>query len=75
LAYWLCSALSFRARAVQLQHQGVVLDQSGAAVPGASVVLTNVDTGIAQRAQSAIQNYRFNSLEPGNYLVESLPRI
>ena len=34
-------------------------------------MLTNVDTGIAQRAQSSDSgNYRFNSLEPGNYLVE-----
>jgi hypothetical protein len=50
--------------------QGNVLDAKGAAVPNASVLLTNVDTGVKQTAvsnQSGV--YRFTSIAPGDYTV------
>jgi Carboxypeptidase regulatory-like domain len=50
--------------------QGVVLDPQGAVVARANVVLVNVDTGIQQQTQSGeAGNYRFSSLEPGNYVI------
>jgi hypothetical protein len=50
--------------------QGVVSDSSGAVVAGVSIELRNVDTGIKQVAvTSESGNYRFNSLEPGHYVV------
>jgi len=51
--------------------QGVVLDPSGAVVPRAQVILTNLDTGIMSSITSSDSgNYRFSSLEPGNYLIK-----
>ena len=52
--------------------QGFVLDPSGAAVAGASVILHNVDTGIENNTKTSESgNYRFSSLPPGNYLVSA----
>jgi hypothetical protein len=49
---------------------GTVLDSSGAAIPGASVTLTNAAT---QQTQTTTSNatgfYRFNELAPGSYSV------
>ncbi len=48
--------------------EGTVTDATGAAVPDTRVVLTNVDTGVAQSTQSNNTGYfRFPSLGPGNY--------
>lgn len=50
---------------------GSVLDQSGAAVPGASVTATNVATGVATTTrsdQAGIYNFQF--LPIGNYRVD-----
>ena len=50
--------------------EGFVLDPSGAAVPDAPVTLRNLDTGVENTTRtSASGNYRFNSVQPGNYLV------
>ncbi len=52
--------------------QGFVLDPSGAAVAGASVILHNVDTGVENDTKtSGSGNYRFSSLQPGNYRVSA----
>jgi hypothetical protein len=52
--------------------QGVISDPSGAVVPGAKVMLRNVDTGItAAVTASSSGNYRFSSLPPGNYVVSA----
>lgn len=50
--------------------QGTVSDQTGAAVPAATVTLRNVQTGIqySQRTNSA-GYYRFNAVAPGQYQV------
>ena len=49
---------------------GTVLDPTGAAVPSATVTLTNLDTGAKQTAPtSSTGAYRFALLNPGNYSV------
>src|SRR5262249_20353835 len=51
---------------------GVVTDSSGAAVPGASVAITNVDTGIARSVKTDEQGrYDVADLQIGNYQVET----
>ena len=49
---------------------GVVADQSGAVIAGASVVLTSLTTGSVQTAKSSSSgSYRFDLLEPGAYQI------
>ena len=51
---------------------GLVTDQSGAVVPGADIVLTNVETGVTRRAQSNQTGaYGFVNINPGNYTLEA----
>lgn len=48
--------------------QGVVADQSGAVVPGATLTLTNTATGETQaRTSSEVGVYNFNALPPGRF--------
>ena len=50
--------------------QGTISDPSGAAVPGATVILTDTGTQQARAAKSDRSgNYRFVSLPPGSYTV------
>lgn len=49
---------------------GVVRDQSGAAVPGATITLRNVNTQVTQQATTdSTGSYHFVSLAPGTYEV------
>lgn len=49
---------------------GVVLDSSGAVVPGAKVEVRNVDTGETRRTQALAQgDFTVPFLRPGNYVV------
>ena len=49
---------------------GVVTDPGHAAVPDASVTLTNLDTNVSQKTATGAQgNYRFAFVQPGNYKV------
>src|SRR5579862_721100 len=49
---------------------GTVTDPSGAAIPGAKVTLTNVNTNAAQTASTnADGSYRFAFVTPGTYKV------
>jgi hypothetical protein len=51
--------------------QGAVLDDTGAAVPSASVTVTNVDTGTAATVTSdGSGSFNFNALVRGNYKAE-----
>ena len=51
---------------------GTVRDASGAAVPGASVTVTNMDTNISRTAVSdAVGFFRVPALEPGRYQVRA----
>lgn len=50
---------------------GVVTDPSGAAVPGAQVMITNKDTGQAITVQTTgTGNYSSGALNPGTYVVK-----
>lgn len=50
--------------------QGVVTDINGATVSGASVTLTNTETGSNQQTSTGENGfYRFSNLAPGNYSV------
>lgn len=49
---------------------GTITDQSNAVLPGATVVVTNVNTGISsETTTNASGDYRFNFLQPGEYSV------
>src|ERR1700710_2907307 len=49
---------------------GIVTDQTKAAVPGATVSVTNKQSGAVRTAVSAADgSYRFPDLAPGRYLV------
>src|SRR5450756_920042 len=49
---------------------GTLLDQSGAVVPGATVVLTDNATGGRQDVKSSNSGaYRFDLVKPGNYTI------
>ena len=54
---------------------GKVTDSQGAVLPGATVIATNVDTGIkSETTTNAAGIYVFQSLDPGSYSVEvSMP--
>ncbi len=74
-----CTALAVLVSCLTLAAQNVVLtgalsgrvtDQSGAVVPGASVVLQNVKTGVNQTAETNHTGlYEFPVLTPGSYSV------
>jgi len=50
--------------------QGSVTDENGGAIPGASVVLRNVKTGVeVTRASDKDGHYIFDFVEPGDYVV------
>ncbi|MEP7076229.1 MAG: TonB-dependent receptor [Acidobacteriota bacterium] len=50
--------------------QGVVTDNGGAVVPGATVTLTNKETNQVQTAQTSDEGfYRFSGLGPGAYSI------
>ena len=52
--------------------QGTVLDQNGAALSGAHLRLTNANTGVeASAVSNATGGYRFLSLAPGQYKLET----
>ncbi|MEZ5361097.1 MAG: TonB-dependent receptor [Bryobacterales bacterium] len=64
------SALALFGQGGTAQLVGRVTDPSGAVIPGASVTLTNVGSGVAQTAQTGPQGYyRFPLLPPGNYEI------
>src|SRR5438876_5102650 len=50
---------------------GLIKDPSGSAVPGASVSLTNQDTGVARSISTdADGRYRFYPVPPGRYSIK-----
>jgi hypothetical protein len=59
-----------QAQVASAELTGNVLDSSGAAIPGATVTATNVDTGIAHTTASEKGgDYVLTSLPPGNYTL------
>src|ERR1022692_1572330 len=74
LAMFLCVVTGGFATAAYAQFssnlQGVVMDSTGAVIPGATVTLTNIDTGVSQLATTGQQgDFRFVSVAPGPYEV------
>ena len=56
--------------------QGTISDQSGASVPGANVVLTNIGTGVESRASTnAAGLYAFQFLQPGSYRLTATAEL
>jgi Carboxypeptidase regulatory-like domain len=54
------------------QIRGQVTDPTGALVPGATIILKNVNTGATQSIQSNNDGlYEFSFLQPGSYSVEA----
>jgi hypothetical protein len=50
---------------------GTVTDPQQAPIPNVSVTLTNVDMGIAVRANTDVEgNYEFGFVRPGNYIIK-----
>src|SRR6187402_798219 len=50
--------------------QGTLTDSTGAAVPGATIVVTNQDTGVSSETVTGEAGfYRISALSPGKYKV------
>jgi hypothetical protein len=66
-----CLALNAAAYAqVNAILGGTVSDQSGAVIPGATLTVTNVNTGIVTtRTANETGNYEFPALQPGTYTL------
>lgn len=65
-----CSCTLVYAQGTTGSLTGQVTDPSSAAIPGAAVTLTNVDTSYAQKAVTDGQGvYLFKLLPPGNYVL------
>src|SRR4029434_3686328 len=59
---------SVAAQATTGSIQGVVTDSQGAAIPGATVTVRNVETNVSRTLVSDAEgNYRFLNLPVGNY--------
>ena len=51
---------------------GIVLDQTGGAIPGCSVVVENANTGVRWNQETdALGAYRFNNLPVGQYMLSA----
>ncbi|MCZ6752846.1 MAG: TonB-dependent receptor [Acidobacteria bacterium] len=60
------------AQATDARISGVVEDESGAVIPGATVVATNVETGLTRTASTDDRgNYVLRALPPGQYDVRA----
>ncbi len=68
----MCCSLTAVAQSGASEVSGVVQDQSGAAIPGAKVTLTNVDTGISRTVTVAADGaYHFSPVQPGRYKIKA----
>ena len=64
-----CAAITANAQ-FRANIQGTVSDPAGAVVPGATVTLTNNETGKTQTTTSSDEGfYRFSGLAPGKYTI------
>ena len=68
LAVFCCVAPLASGQAIGASLNGLVTDPAGATIPGATVTVKNVDTGLAQTATSSdLGAYRIAPLPPGRY--------
>ena len=69
LSYMLLSTMSF-GQGASASLTGTITDTSDAVIPGAVVVVRNVDTGVETRTTSSnTGTYNFPNLQTGNYTV------
>ncbi|HEV2446322.1 MAG TPA: carboxypeptidase-like regulatory domain-containing protein, partial [Candidatus Sulfopaludibacter sp.] len=67
----LAAATLIKAQTVQGVVTGTVFDKTGAAVPKASITLTNVGTSVGQSATTGADgSYRFSLVPPGMYKLD-----
>jgi TonB family protein len=60
------------ARPLPPSLSGTVFDPSGAVIPGAAIVVTNLQTNVAQSTSSdAAGDYSFSQLAPGDYSLKA----
>ena len=69
----LASANSIHAQVTTGTVRGVVKDQTGAVIPGATVTITDPNTKTSQTAQSGSGEYQFNNLQVGTYVITVQP--
>src|SRR5712692_1638023 len=70
LAFWLCLIAAFAQVETTTSITGTVADQSGAVFPGASVKLTNQNTGaVRETITNSDGVYSFQSLPAGTYTI------
>jgi hypothetical protein len=68
IALLLLAAAAGMAQEFRGRIQGVVVDESGGAAPGVSVVLLNTGTGVAvTRSTNELGRYVFDYIDPGTY--------
>jgi hypothetical protein len=66
-----CCAVAAFGQTYRAQVRGLVTDQSGADIPGATVTLTNVNTGVKTVKQTDTAGlYVFDLVDPGNYTID-----
>ncbi|HEX7138799.1 MAG TPA: carboxypeptidase-like regulatory domain-containing protein, partial [Vicinamibacterales bacterium] len=67
-----CGAVSAPAQVASGEITGIVKDQAGAAVPGATVTVTNVATNVSRVTVSTGEGaYAVSGLGPGDYRVDA----
>src|SRR5215471_1539219 len=68
--FWICTVPRLMAQSTYGMIVGVVTDQSGAVVSGASVEARNQATGLVRTISTdSSGEYRFLNLDPGQYTV------
>jgi len=71
MCLFFASSATLNAQGATGTSVGTVTDNTGAALAGATVTLTNVATGDARTAQSnATGGYQFVNVQPGNYKID-----
>ena len=69
----LLSAAALHAQINTATLQGLITDPSGAVIAGASVTVSNTETGVARDSKSdSAGRYTVTSLQPGTYTVEAM---
>src|SRR5262245_60791290 len=69
-AFWLCLAAAFAQVETTTSITGTVADQLGAVFPGATVKLTNQNTGATRETTTSAEGvYSFRSLPAGRYTI------
>src|SRR5580765_3831127 len=72
IAIFVCAATAYAQQTATSQISGVVQDPSGAAIPGAEVRITQIDTGFSRTVISAADgSYTLPNLPVGPYRLQA----